>query len=1426
MTRKKRILPLLYLLSLFTIIFPFHNHAQSENPWVGVWNSSYGPMTLSENNGIISGHYHRQNGETGYISNGIANGNILTGRWREPPTYAPPNDEGDFVFTLSEDKLSFTGKWRYDQGSLWIGWIGTKGYGISGKVEMYDGSPFIGCEVELIQNNQIVKKMYTNSSGTYIFYNIQPGTYQVEPFSIDYIFNPKSRTVTLENKSITGIDFKVANTFYITILYSDKSVAYEQEIDLTAEIKDAAGNYINEQHSILFSEINAHLGTFTPSNALVTTSAGKATIKYKAPSKAQAGTLGYLLIKAEDQTANFNTIIKIPFDLEVWAEPKNPSISGNSKIAIIPADEQFPALISAKCVDASGKTQANVPIKFSLDINSSGTLYNGDQNSKSITVNTEDDGIAEVYYKYVGPYTGVKITDEVTIVNTNDERTGVVRIEVGLGLEIYKKERYQALGGVIATDIGQNIVFYIRSIFHPQLDVRSYSIWADTKVWKGKEIGVFLSIERINKPKPGTWDKFMTIPEDLVYKGKCSMDRLGDKNILYAFGNPCYDIGENHMLPQIIPKSQGAHIYKISADFIDWKSGNSGNEVVIVNYPLLGFEVDREQSWFEDLACALAPSTSLQLYGVEGAKIFLTLKYCEKFAWIGDIITISDIVCKVMQGDNLGAVKTLANYLGGKYLDAKNEEFKKFWWLKVTNKSEYDLLKAALIVKDGVDWVQRIDSDWKIQAEENNQVKLYKSSLYLDNVNNPAYQDLANQYFISFLAGAQINNMRVVSVFNASQSKVTDNTGKEAVLIDTEKSDLGNMIYFNENNTYIYLLDVNSTFNLEFKTDKNFAVSICDPLKSTYTLYNVPNSQLLKSKLTINNSANPLQLDYGDNGSIDENKNPEIITPGQSGGGTNKLEFDWTFHAGGEGIDGAWRVRELDNSNIVMGGQFEKTMQFENSYINYAGTYDFYIASLSKTKKLNWVYSGGGTGDDSLSDLLVDKDGNIVFTGVISQVATFDNKQFISNGERDACIIKVDKNGKHIWSLSFGGTGNDYGARLGIDGNNNYYLVGSFSSPQIKIGATTLTNTNTGSEDIFIVKLSPSGSVLWVKSMGGIDLQRIWGMHVFNDGNFLVTGWFTNELIVENATYLSKNASIDLFVSKYSNEGKVIWVKVYGGAGSDYPYGIKTDAEENIFLTGTFSSSFPFGDINLTNKGGEDIFLAKLNYIGNPIWVKTAGGAGDDRAYSLAIDKQNNVSIAGSIRGDAQFENFTMNCTLNQSVSFLVIYNKDGNLIATSLPQNSDNKTYTYNLAYYHDVDNSGNYYLLGIFMAPVTFNSQLICRGASDAYLVKYKPFFTTNIIENNLTKIPLDFHLFQNYPNPFNPTTTISYQIPNAGHVSLKLYDVLGREIIKLVDEYKPAGMHSSVFIHNSLFSSGIYFYKLQFENSIQTRKLVLLK
>lgn len=106
------------------------------------------------------------------------------------------------------------------------------------------------------------------------------------------------------------------------------------------------------------------------------------------------------------------------------------------------------------------------------------------------------------------------------------------------------------------------------------------------------------------------------------------------------------------------------------------------------------------------------------------------------------------------------------------------------------------------------------------------------------------------------------------------------------------------------------------------------------------------------------------------------------------------------------------------------------------------------------------------------------------------------------------------------------------------------------------------------------------------------------------------------------------------------------------------------------------------------------------------------------------------------------------------------------------------------------------------------------------------------SNVVDVNFI-LADDFRLSQNYPNPFNPSTTIEYQIPQAAFVSIKVYDALGKEVVTLVNEERPAGIHEVNFEPKDL-TSGLYLYKIKTSDPSagsgqafeQTRKMLLLK
>lgn len=99
-----------------------------------------------------------------------------------------------------------------------------------------------------------------------------------------------------------------------------------------------------------------------------------------------------------------------------------------------------------------------------------------------------------------------------------------------------------------------------------------------------------------------------------------------------------------------------------------------------------------------------------------------------------------------------------------------------------------------------------------------------------------------------------------------------------------------------------------------------------------------------------------------------------------------------------------------------------------------------------------------------------------------------------------------------------------------------------------------------------------------------------------------------------------------------------------------------------------------------------------------------------------------------------------------------------------------------------------------------------------------------------NRLQSLVKTFTLFQNYPNPFNPTTTIGYDLPKAGRVDVEIYDIQGRSVRRFEQEYQQAGFHQLSWDSRNqagqIVATGLYFYRVQFEDHLLSKKMMLLK
>lgn len=283
-----------------------------------------------------------------------------------------------------------------------------------------------------------------------------------------------------------------------------------------------------------------------------------------------------------------------------------------------------------------------------------------------------------------------------------------------------------------------------------------------------------------------------------------------------------------------------------------------------------------------------------------------------------------------------------------------------------------------------------------------------------------------------------------------------------------------------------------------------------------------------------------------------------------------------------------------------------------------------------------------------------------------------------------------------LWAKSAGENNySDNGRNISIDANGNVFVVGYFQSPVITFGNFTLYNADvTGySNDVFIVKYSSTGNVLWAKSAGGNSWDEGYGICVDANGNAIITGRFQSDSIIFSGFTLLNAGGNDIFLTKYDPSGNVIWSKREGGSSFERGYAVKTDSSNNILLTGIFYSPIiVFGNDTLVNSGNNvDVFIAKYDSYGNSLWARSAK---DAASYSVCIDAQENVVVAGWFNGSTiSFGNYTLTNASNASDIFIVKYDAFGNVLwAKSAGGTNEDKCNGIT------TDASGNTFITGYF--------------------------------------------------------------------------------------------------------------------------------
>ncbi|MBN8694169.1 MAG: T9SS type A sorting domain-containing protein [Bacteroidetes bacterium] len=314
----------------------------------------------------------------------------------------------------------------------------------------------------------------------------------------------------------------------------------------------------------------------------------------------------------------------------------------------------------------------------------------------------------------------------------------------------------------------------------------------------------------------------------------------------------------------------------------------------------------------------------------------------------------------------------------------------------------------------------------------------------------------------------------------------------------------------------------------------------------------------------------------------------------------------------------------------------------------------FSILKINSQTTFQWAKNMGGPSADRAYAIATDASGNVYTTGSFQGTSDFDPGVGIFNltstGSNDIFISKLDANGNFLWAKTIGSAGSDVGKGINIDGTGNINITGSFQGTVDFDPNTGTTNlTSFGSNDIFVLKLSPAGNLVWAKNMGGSSDDVGYSISADASGNVFTSGYFMSTADFDPAgTTYALNASggnQDGFISKLDASGNFVWAKQIRGTGSSqqvFVNSITLDGAGNICVGGSFIGTVDF-DPSATSSTitalNMDIYIIKLDASGNLIWTKTMGGvSGSNTANKVAVDAANNIYATGYFDQTTDFD--------------------------------------------------------------------------------------------------------------------------------------------------------------------------------------------
>ena len=463
----------------------------------------------------------------------------------------------------------------------------------------------------------------------------------------------------------------------------------------------------------------------------------------------------------------------------------------------------------------------------------------------------------------------------------------------------------------------------------------------------------------------------------------------------------------------------------------------------------------------------------------------------------------------------------------------------------------------------------------------------------------------------------------------------------------------------------------------------------------------------------------------------------------------------------------------------------EVSYQLQDGVVTFAANEQRPGQTLVVDPSLTWSTYLGGSTYDLGQGVTTDRSGHALVTGYTRSSDFPAQNTLRAPGRYDVFLTQFDSSGSLLWSTFLGGYMPEYYSKVAVDSSGNIFITGRTHSTDFPITSGAHQGSHSGFNDAFLSKFSGTGSLLWSTYLGGSDYEEARDVATDDSGHVFITGRTksTDFPTTTGAYQGSLGGKEDVFLSKFSGTGHLLWSTYTGGGSDDMGYGIATDSSEHVYITGqTNSTDFPAtsGAYQVNIAGEEDAFLSKFTGTGSLLWSTYLGGSGEDLSHDAATDSSGNVLITGNTEStDFPITSGAYQASyLGNGDAYLSKFNSTGNLSRSSYLGGSSNE-FAWSIA----TDGSSSAFVTGYTSStdfPISGAYQgNHAGGTHDAFLAKFSfgaPEIAVfgagqEITDGQTTTSSLNHTAFGTLP-PCSGTTR-SFWIFNPGTETLRITD-----------------------------------------------------